>query len=153
LIDEIDNTYLGLSGTIWCLIAGLGYGFMNVFAKLAFEKGLEVSRFVLIRHLVLLVCSYTFGKLKRGLDFDLRKYEVAAIKLVFFRSALGCVSKCCEYAAIAYIPLTLSSTISFTTGPIFSGVLAWVLIGEKLSCLEVIIITFGIIGTIMITMP
>jgi drug/metabolite transporter (DMT)-like permease len=58
-----------------------------------------------------------------------------------------------QYSAIRNIPLSLSSVISFTTGPIFSGILAFVLIGENLTLVEALTIFFGICGTVLITMP
>jgi drug/metabolite transporter (DMT)-like permease len=47
----------------------------------------------------------------------------------------------------------MSSCVSFTTGPIFAAVLAFVMIREKLKCNEIVPILLGIIGTCMITMP
>jgi len=47
----------------------------------------------------------------------------------------------------------MSSCVSFTSGPIFAGLLAFVLIKEKLSVGECVAILCGIIGTMMLTMP
>ena len=149
---NVGKTFLGLSGIVWCLIAGLGYGTQNVFAKLAYERGLQVSTFILIRHLVLLSGAYTFGKLRK-INFDLRVYPRESVKLVFKRAFLGMISKSMQYAAISYIPLTLSSCISFTTGPIFAAIIAFILIKEKLSSIEILAIAMGITGTAMLTMP
>lgn len=153
LKDLVHDTYLGLSGVIWCVIAGLCYGTMNVFAKLAYSKGMLVSRFVMLRFAVLAFASYIFGKLVRKTDFNLTVYDPRIIGVVFLRSALSLLSKTMQYAAISYIPLSLSSCISFTTGPIFAGLLAFVLIREKLSVSEVVAILSGMAGTMMLTMP
>ena len=150
--NNVGKTFLGLSGVVWCLIAGLFYGTQNVFAKLAYERGLQVPTFILMRHLVLLVGAYCFGKL-RGISFDLRIYPRESIKLVFKRAFLNMISKSMQYAAISYIPLTLSSCISFTTGPIFSAIIAFLLIKEKLARSELVAIAIGISGTAMLTMP
>jgi len=75
------------------------------------------------------------------------------MKIVIFRSVLNLISKTMQYSAIALIPLALSSTISFTTGPIFAALLAWVLIREHLSPIEMVVIILGILGTTMLTMP
>ena len=66
-----NMTYMGLTGPIWCMIAGLCYGSLNIFAKLAFELDLPVSRFLLLRHGITMVGSYTWGKLVRDIDFNI----------------------------------------------------------------------------------
>ena len=126
---------------------------MNVFAKLAYERGMIISRFVMMRFGVLLIASYLFGKIVRKTNFDLRKYDRKSICFVFSRSCLSLVSKVMQYSAISYIPLSMSSCISFTTGPIFAAILSFILIREKLTLTEILCIVFGIIGTMMLTMP
>ena len=144
---------MGLTGVIWCVIAGLCYGTMNVFAKMAYAKGMIVSRFVLMRFASLFFLSYVFGKCVRKTNFDLRKYNKKVIFVVVLRSALSLFSKSMQYAAILYIPLSMSSCISFTTGPIFSALLAFMLLKEKLTMPEFLSILCGILGTAMLTMP
>ena len=126
---------------------------MNVLAKTGYENGLQISRYFLIRHIVLVVCSYTFGKFQRGTNFDLRNYDFSVIKLIAFRCVLSTISKALQFSAIKLIPLALSSTISFTTGPFFGAALAFMLIREKLSRLETLCIIGGACGTVMLTMP
>ena len=72
LKKKTNETYLGLSGFIWCVLAGLLYGTMNVFAKIAYTKGLLVSRFVLMRFSTMAFFSYIFGKYVRKINFDLQ---------------------------------------------------------------------------------
>jgi drug/metabolite transporter (DMT)-like permease len=144
---------MGLTGFVWCVLAGLCYGTMNVFAKLAYNNGMIVSRFILTRFIILFVMSYIFGKFVRGTNFDLRKYDKKVLMIVFGRSCLSLLSKTMQYSAISYIPLSMSSCISFTTGPIFAAILAFVMIREKLKFNEILPIIFGIVGTCMITMP
>lgn len=146
-------TYLGMPGPVWCMIAGLCYGCLNIFAKLGFEHGLVVSRLLLMRHGITLIGSFTWGTLVRGVDFNLTKYPRKAMSIVFFRSFLAMISKYMQYSSIAFIPLSMSSTVSFTTGPIFGAVIAWFAITEFVNYRQFIAILFGILGTIMITMP
>ena len=153
LKKKTSETYMGLSGVIWCVFAGLCYGTMNVFAKLAYQKGMLVTRFIIMRFFILASFSYTFGKLCRKQDFDLRKLSKNTIGYVLFACTIGLVSKVMQYSAIKFIPLSMSSCVSFTSGPIFAGILAFVLIKEKLSISECVAILFGIIGTTMLTMP
>lgn len=97
--------------------------------------------------------AYTFGKLCRGINFDLREHDSRAVVVTFLRSSLAMISKIVQYTAISYIPLSMSSTISFTTGPICGALIGFVMIRERLSITQALIILFGILGTIMITMP
>lgn len=152
MYQNVDKTLFGLPGIVWCLIASMGYGSMNVFAKLGYERGLQVPTFIFIRHLVLLIGSYTAGKC-RGINFDLRIYPKDSMRLLSKRVLIGLFSKSMQYAAISYIPLTLSSCISFTTGPIIAALLAFFIIGERLTIGETSAIIFGILGTAMLTMP
>jgi drug/metabolite transporter (DMT)-like permease len=102
---------------------------------------------------MLFFCAYIKGKLVNNINFDLRTHNKEGVKMVCLRAVLSNISKLLQYGAISFIPLTLSSCTSFTTGPIFSAILAWILIREKLNCVEVTVITCGIIGTSMLTMP
>jgi len=126
-------TFMGMTGTIWCLLAAICYGMLNIFAKLGFERGLLVSRLVVYRHGLTMVMAYLFGKLVRDIDFDLRKHDRKAIGATFLRSSLVMISKLMQYAAISYIPLSISSTISFTAGPIFGALIGFIMIRENLS--------------------
>lgn len=150
---KAGDTFLGMPGAVWCIVAGLCFGGQNVFAKLAFDRGLPVTRFILMRSLVLWMASFLFGKIFRKTSFNLKKYRKKMIGVIFFRSLMSLVSKTLQYSAIAYIPLSLSSCISFTTGPVIAALLAFFLINETLLCGEVIPIACGIVGTMMITMP
>ena len=64
---------MGLSGPVWCALAGLGYGTSNVFLKLAFRRGATISRAVLIRHLFLTLGGYSIGKIIYKADFRIWK--------------------------------------------------------------------------------
>ena len=93
LKEQTSDRYLGFTGSIWCLIAGLCYGVMNVFAKLAYDKGMTVNRFVFIRFFTLMIFSYLFGRFARKTSFNLCKYNKKVILLIFMRAALSLFSK------------------------------------------------------------
>jgi len=96
MVDKVNNTFMGLSGPVWCLIAGLGYGFNNVLFKLAYERGAIVSRAILTRHLILTIGSYVVGKCVLKADFRVWKaYPIHILKLIIFRSILNTISKTC----------------------------------------------------------
>jgi drug/metabolite transporter (DMT)-like permease len=72
LSSTINDTFMGLSGVVWCVMAGLCYGTMNVLAKLAYADGMILSRLILMRFSLLGILSYSFGKIVRKADFDFR---------------------------------------------------------------------------------
>ena len=150
---QTNETYMGISGVVWCVFAGLCYGTMNVFAKLAYQNGMLVTRFIMMRFFLLALLSYVFSKIFRKQDFDVRKLSKETLFYVVLAASIGLVSKVMQYSAIKYIPLSMSSCVSFTSGPIFAGLLAFLLINEKLSLGECVAILFGIVGTMMLTMP
>lgn len=144
---------MGLTGPIWCLLAGVCYGLLNLFAKLSFEAGMKVPHFILWRHVYQALFSSSFGMAVRGVSFNLFNYSSEVNKVLIGRSLINTISKSMQFASIAYIPLSLSSTISFTTGPMFAAVLAFIVIGERLDCLDVTTISFGVLGTVVLSMP
>lgn len=153
LKETVHDTHSGLTGFVWCIMAGCCYGILNCFAKLAYNRGLPVSRLILMRFMMLGIGSYVYGRFVRKTSFDLKQYDKKQIRLVFFRAFISLTSKGLQYTAILFIPLSLSSCISFTTGPVFAAILAFILIKEKLKLNEVVPIICGIVGTMMITMP
>lgn len=153
LLAKTNDKYLGLSGPIWCLLAGVCYGLLNLFAKLAFDEGFSVAHFMLLRHVSQIFYSFGFGKYVRGCNFNPSAYGMEVYLVLLLRSALNFASKLCQFSAIAFIPLALSSIIHFMTGPLIAAIIAFILIREKLSVVEGITIALGVLGTVILTMP
>lgn len=82
-----------IPGIIWCIISGLSYGSMIVTSKLSFDRGMLVSRFVLMNSIILFVISYLYGKCTRGISFNVFKYDFESGVLLFVRSFLSMISK------------------------------------------------------------
>jgi drug/metabolite transporter (DMT)-like permease len=150
---RVTDKTLNITGFVWCVMAGLSFGAMNLFAKLAYNDGLTVSRFIVMRFAVLAIGSYLFGRFSRGVNFDIRLYDKKQIKLIVIRALITIVAKAMQYTSILIIPVSVASCISFAAGPIIAYLVAFMLIREKLSVSEVIPMVCGIIGTFMITMP
>lgn len=73
--------------------------------------------------------------------------------MLLLRSALNFASKLCQFSAVAFIPLTISSIIHFMCGPIIAALMAFILIRESLSVVEGVTIALGVLGTVILTMP
>lgn len=150
---KTNTTYLGLSGGIWCLLAGICYGALNVSAKLAFESGVSIAHFFLFRGLSQTVFSYLLGKHYRGTNFSFNEINNEARFVLLTRSSVNAISKVIQLLAISFIPLALSSTISFTTGPLFAAMVAFIVLQEHLTTIEMLTVSLGVLGTVILTMP
>lgn len=113
---------------------------------------MNVMGFVFIRHVLLSLGAYVFGKF-RGVNFDLRTYKSSHLKGLFVKGSICIVSKSLQYASFAMIPLTLSSCLYFSSMSWFAALVALMAICETLSCWEVVRILISMIGVVMVTMP
>ena len=78
--DKLNEKPLGMHGAVWCVIAGIFYGLMQVGAKIGYDAGLTVAQFLLIRHVCLWGCSYILGKTVRKVDFNLCERSLSELK-------------------------------------------------------------------------
>jgi len=59
---------------------------------MAYEGGITISRYMLIRHIILIMGSYAMGK-SRGVNFDLRVHNKDGMKLIAMRTCSAFMSK------------------------------------------------------------
>ena len=153
LSDKMNERPLGTHGAVWCVIAGACYGLMQIFSKQAYERGLSVAQFLLIRHLCLLFFSYSIGRFCMKINFDMRQYSVEQLRIPMIQAVLALFAKIMAYQGIFMIPLTVSSCIYFTSAPVFAGLLGLMCICERLNLRETLTIALSIVATLMVTMP
>lgn len=114
---------------------------------------MSIAGFILIRHLILSLGAYIFGKCARGVNFDLKIYQASHLKGLFFNGFMAVIAKTLQYASFAMIPLTLSSCIIFSSSTWFAALIALIIIKETLSIGETVRMVLSMIGVLMITMP
>lgn len=73
-------------------------------------------------------------------------------KYIMLRCLTGVLSVFCMYLAIDVLPLSLAVTLYYTS-PIFTAVVCYLFLGEKLSKLEIISIFSSLFGMILLTKP
>jgi uncharacterized membrane protein len=92
--DKVNTKVFGLSGIVWCALAGLLFGCNNIFFKLAFQKNALVTRSIIARHLVMTIGSFFTAKcLQKTSVFS--SYNSKNTVYIFLRSLVSCLSKCC----------------------------------------------------------
>ena len=132
-------------GVLYMLIASLLFAVMGAFAKLAsgHMSSLEV---VFFRNVfgVLLVGAAILKKPMR--------HQGGKPFLLFFRGLMGFVALLAFFYNIAHIPLGDAMTFS-KTSPIFTAILAWFFLKERLSYRGWMAVMVGFVGIVFITKP
>jgi drug/metabolite transporter (DMT)-like permease len=132
-------------GVLYMVCAALGFSAMSVLVKLASER-LPTGEIVLARGVVTLVVSYVMVQ-RAGLSpWGTQRGKLA------LRGVLGFFGLASYYIALARLPLADATTIHFTT-PLFTALLAWWLLKERIGWTTAIALGCGIGGVLVIVHP
>jgi drug/metabolite transporter (DMT)-like permease len=126
-------------------ISALGFSAMSVLVKLCSET-LPTGEIVLARAIGTLVLSYALVK-RAGLS----PWGVQRGKLAL-RGLLGFSALACYYGALARLPLA-DATVLQNTIPVFTALLAWWLLGERVGWGAAIAIACGLGGVMLVMHP
>jgi len=95
---------------------------------------------------IVLYCLFIFYK---------KKFIIVAnknIKFHILRSFFGVMAMYFGYKALTFIPLSLASAIGFTK-VFFASLMSWVILKEKLTLKNCLLVLFGFSGVYLITLP
>ena len=130
------------------LLSCLLFSFLGLQIKLsAFNNSIETI--VFYRSLIgtiVLYCLFIFYK---------KKFIIVAnknIKFHILRSFFGVMAMYFGYKALTFIPLSLASTIGFTK-VFFASLMSWLILKEKLTLKNCLLVLFGFSGVYLITLP
>lgn len=133
-----------IKGFIYVLLAGIGFGFLGIFARLAFQRGLDVGELLAWRFVFAAVLLWI------GLLFYNPKLILIPFKELLISIALGCfgyaVFSTLYFMAIQGISVSLASLLLFTF-PIFVSIGAHFFLKENMKPLQVfslVLASFGI---------
>jgi drug/metabolite transporter (DMT)-like permease len=132
-------------GVFYIAISALGFSAMSVLVKVCSET-LPTGEIVLARAVATLGLSYALVK-RAGLSpWGLER------KRLVLRGALGFAALACYYGALARLPLA-DATVLQNTIPVFTALLAWWLLGERVGWGAAIAIGCGLGGVMLVMHP
>jgi drug/metabolite transporter (DMT)-like permease len=127
------------------LSSALSFSLMGVCVK-ALGQRLPVVEVVLGRAVISLVLSLWLLRLARLSPWGERR------GLLVLRGVLGTAALYCVYGAIQALPLGAATVIQYLH-PTFTALLAWLLLGERLSARILVAIGLGWLGVWLLTHP
>ncbi|MCP9772154.1 DMT family transporter [Synechococcus sp. Tobar12-5m-g] len=127
------------------LASALAFSLMGVCVK-AVGPRLPVSELVLARSVVSLVLSLAMLRQAGLSPWGQRQ------GLLLVRGLLGSVALYCVFAALTRLPLAAATVIQYLH-PTFTALLAWALLGERLSWRVLLAAVVGWIGVLLLTDP
>ncbi len=125
--------------------AAFFFSVMSLFVKLAAQR-LPTTEIVLARSVVMLVISY--GLVRRA---DLRPWGTRKLLLVI-RGLIGFSALLCFFVAVTRLPLADVTVIHFTN-PVFTAMLAAIMLGESMRRREVVGLALSIAGVALVARP
>jgi len=132
-------------GVLYMAASAFGFSVMSLQVKIA-AAHLPTGELVLARAVVTLALSYA---MVRRLGLSPWGHERARLAL---RGLLGFGGLACYYGAIALLPLADATTLQNTT-PLFTALLAWWLLGERIGWGSAVAIGFGLGGVVLVAHP
>jgi len=138
-ISQLDR------GVLYMFMASFFFAVMGAFAKLSSESmsSLEVVFFRNVFGVALIGYAVVRAPMK---------HQGGKPLLLFFRGFMGFVALLAFFYNIAHIPLGDAMTFS-KTSPIFTAVLAWLFLNERMSKMGWFAVFVGFIGIVLITKP
>ena len=123
------------------------FSVMSVLVKLAGER-IPSQQVVLARAVVTLVLSAWAVRHARVSPWGNRGRR----RLLLFRGVMGFVALSCFYYTLTNLPLADSTVIQYTN-PVWAGLLAVPLLGERLRMREVVSVLASLAGVVVVTRP
>ena len=140
---NVSNTLLGT------LLLALTYLFFSVMELTAKELGQSFNPFQIVfaryfSQLIILIVIFN----KRSILHLKSQYPLLQI----LRGSLLLVTTCFMFSGLAYLPFAENIAI-YMIGPVITTILAFFILKEKISFLQIIVVIVGLIGAIIIADP
>jgi drug/metabolite transporter (DMT)-like permease len=143
LLSVFQRVPLGIR---YVLMSALGFSLMSSLVKLVSTSGIPVFEIVAARSLVSLIISFVDVK-RRGISIWGHNK-----KLLIARGMIGTVALMCVYYALTTLPLAEATILQYTH-PVFTALLAFLFLGERIRRATVVCILFCMVGLIFIVGP
>lgn len=136
-------------GISMMLLAYLCFSFIDTGVKWLVLAGLPALQLAFVRYAGHFAISFTLLMRDGG---SIRSFATPKLGLVLLRSLMLAISTMCNFIALRYLPLTLTSTILFMA-PIIVCALSWPLLGERVGVFRLSAILVGFVGILVAIRP
>lgn len=130
-------------GIRYALVSAIGFALMSSLVKLVSTYGIPLFEIVAARSLVSVVLSYLDVKRKRISILGNNR------KLLFLRGVVGTFALMCVYYSLTTLPLVEAILLQYIH-PIFTALLALLLLGEKIGKHTIVCIVLSMLGLLFI---
>ncbi|WP_028112574.1 DMT family transporter [Ferrimonas kyonanensis] len=135
-----------LPSLYYALLSALGFALMTVCVKLTSARDIPVLEIVAARALVSLILSY----------LDIRSKGLAPLGrhrgLLLARGLVGTLALMCVYYAVTTLPLAEATLLQYLH-PVFTAMLAWYFLGERVHRFTLICILLSLSGLSAMLVP
>lgn len=135
-------------GVMMMVLAVILFTGIDTSAKWLSIAGLPVLEIVFLRYFVHFLLSLVIYLPQDGVS----AFRSNAPKKQFLRSIFLFLSTIFNFAALKYLPITVTTTIAFA-GPIVTTLLAIPILGEKVGIHRIIAVCVGFLGVVLVIQP
>ena len=135
------------SGVRHMMLGSFWFSIMSLLVKLA-GSSMPAMQVVLFRGLITLALSAALVARAGYHPWGTRDTR----RLLLVRGAVGTIALSCFYASVVHLPLAEASVVQYTN-PIFTAILASLLLGERTGWRERIAVVAGLVGVALIARP
>lgn len=128
------------------LLSSLGFALMGASVKAVSQYGIPLMEIVIARSLVSLVISYVDVKRKGIAMWGHNKLLLSA------RGVVGAAALICVYYSVTTLPLAEATVLQYLH-PVFTALLAFMLLGERVQVSTMVCILFSITGLMVMVKP
>jgi drug/metabolite transporter (DMT)-like permease len=128
------------------LLSAFAFSLMSACVKLVSTHNIPVFEIVAARGLVSLIISYIDIKRKKIAVWGNNK------KLLSARGIMGTLALICVYYAVTTLPLAEATLLQYTY-PVFTAVLAFFFLKEKIQSSTLLCIILSLLGLVLMVMP
>lgn len=143
MLQQIQNIPLGLR---FMLLSSLGFALMGASVKAVSQYGIPLMEIVIARSLVSLVISYVDVKRKGIAMWGHNKLLLSA------RGVVGAAALICVYYSVTTLPLAEATVLQYLH-PVFTALLAFMLLGERVQTSTMLCILLSITGLVVMVKP
>lgn len=143
MLQLIQNVPLGLR---YMLLSSMGFALMGATVKTVSQYGIPLMEIVIARALVSLIISYADVKRKRIPVWGHNKLLLSA------RGIVGAAALVCVYYSVTTLPLAEATILQYMH-PVFTALLAFMLLGERVQFSTMICIVLSITGLVVMVKP